>query len=112
VNLKRFVLCWVAACSPVRLVLVVYFVKLLFITLLEQVINVLNCWRLKEQLIRELVKTGQEAQKINAENAARIDALEEEKALANSDLAKLQKTLEELMARENTDKQQKDQLLM
>ena len=72
---------------------------------------VLDNWRLKEQLIRELVKTGQEAEKINADNEERIRALEEEKALANSDLIKLQKTLEELMARENTDKQQKDQLL-
>lgn len=57
------------------------------------------------------MKTGQEAEKINAENEGRIRALEEEKALANSDLTRLQKTLEELMARENTDKQQKDQLL-
>lgn len=62
-------------------------------------------------MIRELVKTGQEAQKINSEHMARIRLLEEEKATANADLLKLQKALEELMARETTDKQQKDQLL-
>jgi hypothetical protein len=66
---------------------------------------------LKEQLIRELVKTGQEAQRINVEHASRIRMLEDEKSAANADLVKLQKALEELMARETTDKQQKDQLL-
>jgi hypothetical protein len=42
---------------------------------------------------------------------SRIRLLEEEKATANTDLLKLQKALEELMARDTTDKQQKDQLL-
>lgn len=66
--------------------------------------------RLKEQLIRELVKTGQESQHINREYQQKIAALQKEKDEALSELNGLQAALKELENREKNDKAKTERL--
>ena len=68
--------------------------------------------RYKEQLIKQLVKTGHEADQMNKQYSAQLQALEEEKSAALSELSSLQKALDEAIARERNDKQQTQQLQM
>jgi len=68
--------------------------------------------RYKEQLIKQLVKTGHEAEQMNKQYNAQLHALEEEKTAAVNELSSLQKTLDEAVARERNDKQQTQQLQM
>jgi len=68
--------------------------------------------RYKEQLIRQLVKTGHEAEAMNKQYSTQLQALEEEKSAAVSELSSLQKALDEAVARERNDKQQTHQLQM
>jgi len=66
--------------------------------------------RYKEQLIKQLVKTGREAEQMNSQYSAQLEALEEEKSAALSELSNLQKTLDDAIARERNDKQRSQQL--
>lgn len=66
--------------------------------------------RLKEQLIRELVKTGQDSQHINREYQQKIAALQKEKDEALSELNGLQVALKELENREKNDKAKTERL--
>ena len=68
--------------------------------------------RYKEQLIKQLVKTGHEAEQMNKQYTGQLHALEEEKSAALSELSSLQKALDEAIARERNDKQQTRQLQM
>jgi len=74
-------------------------------------VNTLLC-RYKEQLIKQLVKTGHEAEQMNKQYNAQLRALEEEKSAALHELSSLQKALDEAIARERNDKQQTQQLQM
>lgn len=65
---------------------------------------------MKEQLIRELVKTGKESQSMNLQYEGRIKSLEKEKQQAKQELAGLQGALHELEHREQQDKADKDKL--
>jgi len=66
--------------------------------------------RYKEQLIRQLVKTGHEADQMNKQYSAQLNSLEEEKSAALNELSALQKAHDEAIARERNDKQQTQQL--
>ena len=68
--------------------------------------------RYKEQLIRQLVKTGHEADQMNKQYSAQLQAMDDEKSAALSELSSLQKALDEAIARERNDKQQTQQLQM
>lgn len=50
--------------------------------------------RLKEQLIRDLVKTGKDAQAMNTQYREHISSLQQEKGALESELARLQAALE------------------
>jgi len=66
--------------------------------------------RYKEQLIKQLVKTGNEAEQMNKQYNAQLRALEEEKSATLNELSSLQKAFDEVIAREHSDKQQTQQL--
>lgn len=66
--------------------------------------------RLKEQLIRELVKTGQESQQVNRQYQRQIVALQKEKDEAVVELNGLQMALKELENKEKNDKVKTERL--
>ncbi|KAL5007730.1 hypothetical protein ScPMuIL_016536 [Solemya velum] len=66
--------------------------------------------RLKEQLIRELVKTGKGADLLNKQNADKIKALEKERELVKNELTSTQQILQDLSARGHQETADKDKL--
>ena len=56
------------------------------------------------------MKTGHEAEQMNKQFSTQLQALEEEKSAALSELSSLQKALDEAVARERNDKQHTQQL--
>ncbi|XP_022094268.1 kinesin-like protein KIF27 [Acanthaster planci] len=66
--------------------------------------------RLKEELIRELVKTGREAETANKKYTERIKQLELEAQNAKTELHDAQEALHRLEAKEHQDTQDKDKL--
>ena len=68
--------------------------------------------RYKEQLIKQLVKTGHEAEQMNKQYNAQLCALEEEKTAAVNELSSLQKAYDEAVTRERSDKQHTQQMQM
>ncbi|XP_041111674.1 kinesin-like protein KIF27 [Polyodon spathula] len=59
--------------------------------------------RMKEELIKELVKTGKDAQEVNRHYSVKIAHLEQEADQAKKELAETQKQLQELESREVQD---------
>lgn len=66
--------------------------------------------KLKEQLIRELVKTGKDADKMNKQYSEKIAALEKEKQQVQQELAETQKLLSGIETKEQ-EVEEKDKLL-
>ena len=65
---------------------------------------------MKEQLIKELVKTGKEATTMNRQYEDKIINLEKDKQGAKQELARLQKAFQELEQKEQHDKAEKERL--
>ena len=61
---------------------------------------------MKEQLIRDLVRRGQEVEQLNVGQVERIRALEAEKAAANQQLFNLQKATADLKQQERARNEQ------
>lgn len=61
-------------------------------------------------MIKQLVKTGHEAEQMNKQYSSQLRALEDEKSAAVNELSSLQKALDEAVSRERNDKQQTQQL--
>ena len=61
---------------------------------------------MKEQLIRDLVRRGQEVEQLNVGQVERIRALEAEKATANQQLFNLQKATADLKQQERARNEQ------
>ncbi|KAJ8298884.1 hypothetical protein KUTeg_022944 [Tegillarca granosa] len=66
--------------------------------------------RLKEQLIKELVKTGKEADSMNKQYSTKIKALEKEKEQVKQDLQEMQKMMQDLEAKEQQETVEKQKL--
>ncbi|XP_064634767.1 kinesin-like protein KIF27 isoform X2 [Lineus longissimus] len=66
--------------------------------------------RLKEQLIRDLVKSSKESESLNKQYADKIKALEKERVAAKADVAETQKALQELGAKEQQETNEKKRL--
>jgi len=56
------------------------------------------------------VKTGKEAEQMNVQNTAKLEALEDEKLSALNELSNVQKAYDDAVARERSDKLQTQQL--
>jgi len=56
------------------------------------------------------VKTGKEAEQMNVQNTAKLEALEDEKLSALNELSSVQKAYDDAVARERNDKLQTQQL--
>ncbi|KAL4224634.1 Kinesin-like protein kif27 [Mactra antiquata] len=67
--------------------------------------------KLKEQLIRELVKTGKDAEQMNKQYAGKISALEKERENVKQELAETQKMLAGIEAKEHQETVEKEKLL-
>ncbi|KAH3886113.1 hypothetical protein DPMN_010114 [Dreissena polymorpha] len=68
--------------------------------------------RMKEQLIRELVKTSKNAEQVNKQYAEKIDALEKEKEIVKQELAETQKMLTGIESKEHQETVEKEKLLV
>ncbi|KAL3842329.1 hypothetical protein ACJMK2_020357 [Sinanodonta woodiana] len=66
--------------------------------------------RLKEQLIRELVKTGKDAEQMNKQYAEKLAAMEKEREQVKQELGETQKILSDLEAREQQETSEKQKL--
>ncbi|XP_048780280.1 kinesin-like protein KIF27 isoform X2 [Ostrea edulis] len=66
--------------------------------------------RMKEQLIRELVKSGKDAETLNKQYAEKIKHLEREKGKARSELDETQKVLTDLESNKHQEKIEKQKL--
>ncbi|XP_027526595.1 kinesin-like protein KIF27 isoform X4 [Neopelma chrysocephalum] len=64
--------------------------------------------RRKEELIKELVRTGKEAQSVSRQYSLKITKLEQETEQAKMELAEIQKQLQELDSKEALQKKQQD----
>ncbi|XP_045174185.2 kinesin-like protein KIF27 isoform X3 [Mercenaria mercenaria] len=67
--------------------------------------------KLKEQLIRELVKTGKDAEQMNKQYAGKIAALEKEKEVVKQELSETQKMLAGIETKEHQETVEKEKLL-
>ncbi|XP_033751505.1 LOW QUALITY PROTEIN: kinesin-like protein KIF27 [Pecten maximus] len=66
--------------------------------------------KMKEQLIRELVKTGKDSESMNKQYAEKIRALEKEKEKVKSDLAETQKVLSDIEVKGQQESSEKQRL--
>lgn len=66
--------------------------------------------KMKEQLIRELVKTGKDSESMNKQYAEKIKALEKEKEKVKGDLAETQKVLADIEAKGQQESSEKQRL--